>query len=199
MNKKNRMNKSKSAYQATTEVVAHAECEQGFSLLIDLTTQCRQRLKQAQPYLQESYRAFHKEILETLMPMNRATLFLLKYADAPVAVLFSYLLNRKCYASQLGWMAGRPGSPGDLIFQYMLIRMIDDQFAELDFLRGGQWYKTTFTDTTRETETLSVYSGKNFAFLRDRMTEQLYYPLKRAVKRMVMKLSTIRFRKNKET
>ena len=199
MNKKNRLNKSKSAYLASTEVVTAGDLERGFFLLADLTTQSRKRLKQVSPYLQESYRAFHREILETLLPMNRAMLFLLKYADTPVAVLFSYTLNRKCYATQLGWISDCPGSPGDLIFQYMLIHLIENRFSELDFLRGGQWYKTTFTDTSRPTETLSVYYGKNFTYLCDRMKAQLYYPVKRIIKLLLLKLSKIRFRKNRKT
>ena len=187
-NKKNRLNKSRSTYQATSEVIPVDELERGFSILLNLTTESRQRLKQTSPYLLENYRDFHREILETLLPMNRALIFLLKYSDQPVGILYCYLLKNKCYAHQHGCVSDQTGSPGDVTIQNMMIHLIDNHFAEFDFLRGSQWYKSSYTETTRETEMLSIYRNKNAVFHRDRMIEQLFKPLKRALKYLVKKL-----------
>ena len=187
-NKKTRLNKSRSTFHATTEVMAIADLERGFQILLDLSTQSRLRSRQASPYLQENYRGFHKEILETLLPMNRVTLFLLKYSDVPVGIWFNYTLNHKCYAVQQGCASDCEGSPGDVTLQNLLIHLIDNQMTEFDFLRGGEWYKSAYTETMRETETLSVYRVKNIVFFRDWVVKQILKPIKRSIKFLIVRL-----------
>ena len=193
--KKHRLNKSKSKYHATTEIIPVAEWEHGFSLLVELTTQARQRKGQSSPFMQTSYRDFHREVIQTLLPLNRAILFLLKYSDKPAGILYGYSLHQKCYDYQTGFATDCPGSPGDLVFQYLLMSLIDRQYSEFDFLRGTENFKSSYTKTTRETETLSVYKGNNFTYFRDRLTARLYYPLKQTIKHLLMKLTSIRLHK----
>ena len=194
--KKKRFNKSRTAFQATAEVLTGADLERGFRILLDLSAQSRQRLHQKSPYDQDDYRAFHKEILETLLPLNRVILIILKYAETPVGIWFNYTLNQKCFAYQQGCASDCEGSPGDITLQHLLIHLISNRFAEFDFLRGNQTFKSLYTKITRNTETLSTYGKKNVSYFRDRTMEQLYRPLKRFVKRLVLKLL---LRKNGET
>jgi len=176
--KKKRLNKSKTEHQATTEVVTIGDLEHGFSIFGDLTTQSRQRKRQSSPFMQKSFRDFHREVLETLLPLNRAMLFLLKYSDQPVGIQYGYTLQQKFYAYQIGFASEAPGSPGDVTLLYLLKHLIDRHFTEFDFLRGDEEYKSAYTKTIRKTETLSVYKRKNVIYYRDRMVEQLYNPLK---------------------
>jgi len=191
--KKNRLNRSKSAYQATTEVMTIGNLERGFSLLVDLMTQSRNRKGQSSPYMRKSYRDFHREVLETLLPLNRTVLFLLKYSDQPVGIQYGYSLRQKFYGFQTGFASEVPGSPGDVTHLYLMMHLIDRQFTEFDFLRGGEEYKSAYTKTTRKTETLSVYRRKNFICFRDRAVEHLAKPVRRYIIHFVKRIMKILF------
>ena len=195
MYKKKRLNKSKSAYQATPEVITSTDAERGFSILVDLTTQARQRKGQSPPFFQKSYRDFHREVIETLLPLNRVILFVLNYSDQPVSIRYGYTLHQKFYDYQTGFASEAPGSPGDVTLQFLLMHLMDRQYTEFDFLRGRDEYKSAFTKTTRKTEMLSVYRGKNLIYFRDRLTARLFYPLKQTIKHLLMKLTSIRLHK----
>ncbi|MGL4942506.1 MAG: GNAT family N-acetyltransferase [Thermoguttaceae bacterium] len=185
--KKNRLNQSKSRYSATTSVVTVETLDEGFSALVNLTTQSRIRAGQDSPFQNRAYAAFHRELLETLLPLNRAELFLLNYAEVPAGIWYTYTLGGKVYGYQQGCASQCDGSPGDVTLQNLLIHLIENRFEEFDFLRGGEWYKTSYTETTRPTETLTIYRTRNVKYYRDAIFNYIYRPLKRFVKRMVEK------------
>jgi CelD/BcsL family acetyltransferase involved in cellulose biosynthesis len=95
------------------------------------------------------------------------------------------LYHGKCAAYQQGHDIHVKGSPSDVTLQMILMYLIDNDYHEFDFLRGGQWYKTTFANGERETMTFFAFSKKNMAYRKFLFKKMIFIPLKKIVKNII--------------
>ncbi|MGL4593411.1 MAG: GNAT family N-acetyltransferase [Thermoguttaceae bacterium] len=180
--KKNRLKTSCSKYNATTTSISEENLQLGFDTLVNLVADSCKRKNIASPFDDKKFTSFHYEILSLLIPLNRAILFQLNYNDIPAAMWYTLLLHKKSFGYQQGCDSSIPGSPGDVILQNHLIDLIAKNYEEFDFLRGGEWYKTAYTDSVRETESLTIYRDQNIRWYYDLVVNRIYSPFKEMVK-----------------
>ncbi|MGL6194522.1 MAG: GNAT family N-acetyltransferase [Thermoguttaceae bacterium] len=186
--KKERINQAKSRYNAALTPVQSAECDAGFATLVELTTLARDKHRQKNPYDSSSYFGLHHDLVTTLLPQGKVNLMLLTFESKPASLWYVYLYHEKCYAHQQGHDTSLKGSPSDVALQMLLMYLIENGYKEFDFLRGGEWYKTSYTETTRPTELLTIYRTKNTRYFRDWCVCNMYRPIKHFVKKLLIKM-----------
>ena len=180
--KRSGMNQAKKKYGARIEIQRVENLDEWFPTIIQLTTEARSRHAQSSPMLEADYAGFHRELLRTLLPLDRALVQFLYFDDRPVASWYVFLLSGKCYAYQQGFQPGIKGSPGDVGTLFLLDHLMERGFSEFDFLRGLEWYKTLITKQFRETAWLNVFRKPGFAFLLRRFLDISVKPLIRKMR-----------------
>jgi len=183
-----RMRQAFNKFGATLHLLQVGEQETWFPVFVELMEDSRKRRKEISPYQKRLYREFHKELQKTLLEQNKAVVYLLKYGEIPAAVLYSFWFHGKCSTYQIGISSSLKGSPGDVIYQSMMKKTIEDGGNELDFLRGIEPYKLQYTDTSRKTEMLALFSGKNLCYYTSLFIYCAYRPFRRMVKRFLFGL-----------
>lgn len=185
--KKNRLSQARRKYEPSFHLVRSVEeLETWFPVFVDLTERSRKRLHQSSAYSDSKYRAFQKETMELLVEKEIAHIYFLLFAGEPVAVIYSLNYCGKCYDYQVGTSETHKGSPGDVLLQHLLMKMIDEKYLEFDFLRGGEWYKSSYTETGRQTEQLFVCSSKNFDFWKSITISRFYRPFRSGLKKLIL-------------
>lgn len=180
--KRSRMNQAKKHYNAHAIYPEIEEIEQWFPVITSLTTESRTRQGQDSPLQDEVYAAFHRELLQRLLPQKRILIQILFFDDEPVASWYVYLLNEKCYAYQQGSKTNIKGSPGDVGTLFLIDKLMQEGIAEFDFLRGLEWYKTSYTEQFRETAWLHVYRKRSLAWRSRLFIDQCIRPIYRAIR-----------------
>jgi len=189
--KRERLHQSKNRYAANWHVLPEDKFEFWFQTLVELTTLSRNRHREKNPFHQTDYHGFHHELCERLHPGNQVVLGVLDFEEKPAAIWYVYLFHGKCAAYQQGHDTNLKGSPSDVALQMLLMHLIENRFMEFDFLRGGEWYKTNYTDTERRTESLTAFSRKNMAYLVFYMKRRFFQPIKKGVKTAIMAISSL--------
>jgi len=180
--KRLRMNQAKKRYDAHIEFQKAENLDEWFPTIVQLTTEARIRHGQASPFLDANYAGFHQDVLRALLPLDRALVQFLYFENRPVAVWYAFLLNEKCYAYQQGFQHDVKGTPGDIGTFFLLEHLMERRFQEFDFLRGLEWYKTSFTQQYRETAWLYVFRRPGIAFQIRRFLDQTIRPVARKVR-----------------
>ena len=186
--KRRRLKLANSRFNAVLHRIDETQLDGSFHTLVELYNQSRERSGQVSPYRNDNYSRFQKEILVALIPLKMATLLILDYNGAPVSMFLTYDCQGKCFFYQIGLSSKNTGSPGDVILQHRIMLAIDEKYSEVDFLRGGEWYKSQYTDVGRKTEMLALFSGKNKSYFLTLFAHHFYRPMRRSAKRMLLSL-----------
>ena len=186
--KKNRYNQAIKKNGATFCTMELDTIDKWFPVMKDLLKESRRRLNQVSPYETDKYCDFQIELLNALLPLQHADVSLLNYEGHPVAVTYSFLYCGKCFFYQPGYASNIQGSPGDVSLQMLLMKMIDLGCTEFDFLRGGEWYKSQYTDVGRKTEMLVLFPKRNKSYFLTLFAHYFYKPLRRSAKRILLLL-----------
>jgi len=186
--KKNRLNQAKNKFEASFCSMMEEPLEVWYSAMVELLKASRDRLNQQSPYDVKNYYEFQKELLASLISLKHVDVSFLKFKELPVAVTYSFIYHGKCYFYQPGYASDVKGSPGDVSMQMLVMNMIEKKCTEFDFLRGGEWYKSQYTDTSRKTERLALFSGKNHCYYTTLFIDRAYRPFRRMVKRLLFGL-----------
>ena len=189
--KRERINQSRSRHNAVWYVVSEDTFDFWFQTLVELTNRAREKHKEKNPFLLPTFSGFHWEVCESLFPQGKVLPFILNFNDKPASAWYVYTFHGKCAAYQQGHDTNLKGSPSDVALQMLLMYLIENGFHEFDFLRGGEWYKTTFTDSGRKTESFHAFPKKNSAFFLFRFVHDIYLPLRRQAKQIVVKLCSL--------
>ena len=188
--KRSYMNQAKKRYNACVEFQTVENLDEWFPLIVHLTTESRTRLGQSSPFLKQDFAGFHRDILCALLPQNRALIQFLYFKDRPVALWYAFLLNDNCYAYQQGSLRGVLGSPGIIATFFLLEHLMERGYKEFDFLRGLEWYKTSFTQQFRETAWMYVFRKPSLGFLLRRFLDLMVRPCAREIRNQLRSLLT---------
>jgi len=188
--KRLRMNQAKKRYDARVEFPNADNLDEWFPTIVQLTTEARTRHSQASPFLESDYAGFHREVLRALLPQGRALIQFLYFENRPVALWYAFLLNGKCYAYQQGFQHDVKGSPGDIGTFFLLDHLMERGFKEFDFLRGLEWYKTSFTQQYRETAWMYAFRKPGIAFQLRRFLDLTVKPVVRKIRDQLRNLLT---------
>ena len=180
--KKDAMNQARKRYDARVEFQKSDNLDEWFPIIVQLTSEARSRHAQTSLMQEPDYAGFHRDLLRVLLPQDRAVVLFLYFENRPVASWYAFLLNDKCYAYQQGSRLGVKGSPGNVGLLFLLEHLMERGFKEFDFLRGGEWYKTLFTQQFRETTWMHVFRKPGFAFLLRRFVDRKARPLVRNIR-----------------
>ncbi len=183
--KKNRLRQAYNKYGAEFKEMCYSEIGEWFPQLVRLTDKARLE-RSCGPSLATSTRSyFHREVLQGLMPSQRARVFFLRLNNQLAAFWYVLSLHGKVYAYQSASDTDQPGSPGDIALQLTISRVIDEGHKEFDFLAGAHWYKSAYTSTSRKTYTVYQFRRFGCAFLARQSIENLARPMKRILSRIV--------------
>ena len=188
--KRLRMNQAKKRYDARVVFPNAENLDEWFPTIVRLTTEARTRHTQASPFLEPDYAGFHRDVLRVLLPQDRALIQFLYFENRPVAVWYAFLLNDKCYAYQQGFQHDVKGSPGDVGTFFLLEHLMERRFKEFDFLRGLEWYKTSFTQQFRETAWMYAFRQSGIAFQLRRFLDLTVKPVIRNIRNRLRNLLT---------
>ena len=180
--KRSCMNQAKKHYDARIELQNVDNLDEWFPTIVRLTTDSRTRKNQASPLLEQDYAGFHRDLLRTLLPQGRALVLFLHFENNPVALWYSFILDGKCYAYQQGSQSDVKGSPGIIATLFLLEHLMERGFKEFDFLRGLEWYKTSFTQQFRETAWIYVFRKPGLGFLLRRFLDLTARPFARQIR-----------------
>ena len=186
--KRRRLKLANNRYRAVLRQIDETQLGESFPVFVELYNQSRERLGQVSPYKNDDYRQFQQEILKTLIPLKMASLLIMDYGEYPVSMFLTYDYQGRCFFYQTGLSSNNVGSPGDVILQHRLMLAIEEKYSEFDFLRGGEWYKSLYTDVGRKTEMLVLFSGKNKSYFLTFFANHFYRPMRRSAKRMLLSL-----------
>ncbi|MDR3108495.1 MAG: GNAT family N-acetyltransferase [Planctomycetaceae bacterium] len=182
------MNQAKKLYNAHVECQLSENQEEWFPLIVSLTTDARNHKNQSSPFLERTYAGFHRELLRSMLPQNRAIVQFLYFNECPVACWYAFLFHQKCYAYQQGSVRNVKGSPGTVGAFFLLEHCMKNGFEEFDFLRGGERYKTSFTSLFRATEWCFVFRKRGIAYWSRMLLERIVRPVYRKIKRIFRRL-----------
>lgn len=187
--KRSRMNQAKKHHNAYATYPEIEEIEQWFPVITSLTTESRTRQGQDSPLQDEVYAAFHRELLRRLLPQKRILVQILFFDDEPVSSWYVYLLKEKCYAYQQGSKTNAKGSPGDVGTLFLIDKLMQEGITEFDFLRGLEWYKTSYTEQFRETAWLYVFRKRGLAWRNRLFVDQWIKPVYRRIRSIIRRNS----------
>ena len=111
---KGKLRKARKDFRVELHAVdSAAELHAVFPTLVDMHRSSRALHGESSPFTDHAYAAFHREVIETLLPDGLAKLYLLTFDDKPAAFLYGYVFNGKYYAFQVGFDSGMGNySPG---------------------------------------------------------------------------------------
>jgi hypothetical protein len=186
--KRSMMNQAKKRYNAFAAFQSVELIEEWFPNIVVLTTDARKRKGNDSPFLVPAYANFHKELLQHLLPKHKAGVQLVFFNNHPVSCWYVYFERDKTYAYSQGSRSDVQGSPGEIGTFFLLEELMNRKFTEFDFLRGGESYKTSYTDQFRSTEWLYIFRKKGIAYwtrlLRDKGVRPIYWSLKSRIARI---------------
>jgi CelD/BcsL family acetyltransferase involved in cellulose biosynthesis len=89
------------------------------------------------------HRNFHTDVANAFAEKGWLALFFLTFNGKPVSTVYAYEYNKKLYAYLCGFDPEYARyRPGNLAFNNLIKYGIEKELKELDFLRGGEEYKT---------------------------------------------------------
>ena len=181
--RRKRFNQAHARFGARIEYPKSEDLDNAFPTLVALTTQARDRHEQVNPFHDASYAGFHRELLEALLPKNRAVLALLHLNEKPAAIWYVFLLNEKCYAYQQGFLPEfESGSPSDVCQQFLIRRLTEEHFEDFDYARGRQAYKKSVANSERPTRWACVFRKPGLNFWLRRFIDLMLKPIARKVR-----------------
>ena len=183
--KKDAMNQARKRYDARVEFQKGDNLDEWLPTIVQLTSEARSRHAQTSLMQEPDYVGFHRDLLSTLLPQGRAVILFLHFDNQPVASWYAFLLNDKCYAYQQGSRLGVKGCPGNVGLLFLLEHLMERGFKEFDFLRGGEWYKTLFTQQFRETVWMYAFRKPGFVFQLRRFLDLTARPLVRKIRNLL--------------
>lgn len=181
--KRVRIKKAREHYGAEMEYPTVETLDEWFPTIVDLTRRSRGRHREATPFDQENYAAFHRNLLRKLLPKGRAAVGFLRYENKPAAVWYCFLLGNKCYAYQQGFCPDYDGSPSDVCQQLLVQHLAENGMTEFDFLRGLEWYKTTHANAERKTRWTYVFRSRGIGWAWRIFLDKILRPVWRKLKR----------------
>ena len=188
--KRTRLRKAINSYQAVAKKAEVSQVDSWFPLLPKFSTMSLTRRGSVSPWLQKDFAAFHRELMETLIPSGEVRLLFLECNEQPVAFRYGFTYGKKFYAYQTACDPSHPSRPGDTLTQLALMQLIEEGYTEFDFLRGLEDYKSNWTDFKRETEVVHVFRRKGFSYWKRVIWENVIRPLGRKIKWSFMQSKT---------
>lgn len=117
------------------------------------------------PFSEPDFFNFHKKIMKAF-DRGVVNLCFMKADDKFVAVMYFFQYNRKYYYYQSGldpeW---KDFSPGTLLFYHCIKTAYQKGYAEFDFMRGGEEYKSSWTGTNRYNSRARIYNNTAGGFV----------------------------------
>lgn len=125
----------------------------------------------------EKYRQFHRNVMESMLENGKLQLFFLKLEEERIAFLYQFRHGTRIFAYHTGfdrkWMAY---SVGTVLFEFTLRRLIEDGVQVFDFLRGDERYKYSWDVEERVLGNVQVFDGSfngNLVYTMQRMRATL--------------------------
>lgn len=184
--KRNRLRQASTRYGAELREIDHEELSEWFPIMEELTLKARQRTATRSSYEQPAYAAFQRSVLNQLMPSGQGRLFFLMQSEIPAACWYLYCYKQKVYAYQSASDPEQPGSPGDVALQLVIMQMIEEGYAEFDFLCGDHGYKRSYTSSQRTTCTMHAFRSRNLDYYKNLLKVRMLRPVKRRIHHNVM-------------
>jgi CelD/BcsL family acetyltransferase involved in cellulose biosynthesis len=182
---KGKLRKARKAFRVGLRSVERQdELEAAFGAIVELHQSARVLHGEQSPFADQTYAAFHREIIETLLPKGLARLYLLLFNDKPVAFQYGYVYGGKYYAFQVGFDSSAAAySPGAVLFQLVFDELIRQGVREFDFLRGQESYKNNFAACERRTETALICRRAAPIYAYEWVRSRIVYPLRGRAKK----------------
>ncbi len=128
-------------------------------------------------FSKSSIKKFHKKIAGLLLESNMLMLYFLRVQGKDVATLYTFKYNNKlCY-----YQSGRDPEwskegVGGILINLIIEDAINKGYAEFDFLRGMEDYKTRLTDKKREE--IDIFITNSFSARIFLLFRNLYHKLR---------------------
>ncbi len=153
------------------------DLESAMKKLFELHEKLLKSMKYNSNFIRNNVRQFHKKIASLFLDTDMLRLYFLRVQGKDVATLYAFKYNNKLFHYQSGrdpkW--SKEGVGGILI-NLVIEDAINKGYAEFDFLRGMEDYKTRLTDKKREEIDIFIansFSARIFLLLRN-----LYHKLR---------------------
>lgn len=126
-------------------------------LFVDLHQRRRQSLGEPGCFASRQFAAFHREVAERFLALDKLRLSFLDLDGHPVAVEYQFAGGGRLFAYQGGFDPNLlDQEPGRLSLIATLKSAIDQGFKEIDFLRGDEPYKAHWRATANPTYRLKI-------------------------------------------
>jgi len=140
--------------------------DEAFDAMVELSAASRRRKGEPCPFDNPAYAAFHREVIEHLLPEGIAKLTLLRLEGRPAAFQYGFVYQGKYYYFQTGFdTALDKVSPGGVLFLLMCEHLIEQGVSEFDCLRGDHAYKQYFAKDARLNQTVRVFRHRGAAYI----------------------------------
>jgi len=137
-----------------------AKVNESIEVLAELNRSRRGDMKKYSVFEQENFVKFHRRVIKRLLPKNQISLKILRFGDAPVAALYSFIDGDTIHPYQSGFEAEN-GNRYSLLTT-MLTKEIESsinnpQLAKFNFMYSDEetTYKKRYSGTTEIMYTLS--------------------------------------------
>ena len=105
--------------------------------------------------------SFHRAVLGAFSATGRVRIHLLKLCGESIAALYALSAGPKMFFYQSGMHPGyRRFSVGSLLIRYAIEDAILGNYAEFDFLRGDELYKSQWTNSSRQMQSVRLFDGR---------------------------------------
>ncbi len=111
-------------------------------------------------FLNKNDKGFYVSLTRNLADQKRVKLYLLKIDDELVSLKFVFILNDTVYMYTPSYnIAYSKYSPGKLINRMLVEKLIRDGYSRLDFGKGDESYKKSFTNESGMNYSIKVFKS----------------------------------------